>query len=430
MPKPAEPFRRSWCLLAALLVVVAAAAPSCDRSTAPGKPAAVGITHGPLLISLSPTQASLVWESAADGSGAVLYAPQDDPSAPKLRTPSAVFRVSYEGDRFVSRKPISSGVAYIHKAEIEKLKPGTVYRYTVSAAGGKAVSGDLVFRTPEAEAREFTFIGYGDSRSGTEVHRSLLRQMQEYPISFLLHTGDLVTIGMSYPAWQEEYFEPLAGLGDRVPIFAVLGNHDTGPYYDLLCRPVGGNDNFSFDWGNAHFTCLDNNEVLGDSLDWAVKDLEKSKARWKFVCYHEPTLNVGGHASSWEYPEAVKAFDRVGVDIVLAGHSHLYERFRPVRADAQSTQATTYITTGGGGAPLYTAGRSELLAAGAAEYHFCVFTIKGDTLSMKALTAEGKLLDEMSMTKGPAGLDAAFLKSAVTMSDVESGLSAAILGFD
>ena len=88
-------------------------------------------------------------------------------------------------------------------------------------------------------------------------------------------------------------------------------------------------------------------------LKLIVENIHAAKAEWKFVSFHIPALNFSGHNSKWGYPNALPMFAKAGADFVISGHSHMYERFKPVAPPIHSgANFVTYITTGGGGAPL------------------------------------------------------------------------------
>jgi hypothetical protein len=87
-------------------------------------------------------------------------------------------------------------------------------------------------------------------------------------------------------------------------------------------------------------------------LKQIASNVRSSKAKWKFISYHIPSLNLGGHWSNWGWPEVFSTFAEAGADFVITGHSHQYERFHPFALSDRGS-FVTYITTGGGGGPLY-----------------------------------------------------------------------------
>src|SRR5262249_31487698 len=87
---------------------------------------------------------------------------------------------------------------------------------------------------------------------------------------------------------------------------------------------------------DAHFLCLDSN-VYVDPTDfalqtWIEQDLKATDAAWKFVVYHHPAFNAGDDHYAEQHMRALSPLlERMGVDVVLHGHEHTYQRTRPFR---------------------------------------------------------------------------------------------------
>ena len=94
--------------------------------------------------------------------------------------------------------------------------------------------------------------------------------------------------------------------------------------------------NYSFDYADAHFLCLDSNLYV-DPTDsalqaWIEQDLKNTDATWKFVVYHHPAFNVGNDHFSEQHMRALTPiFEKHGVDVLLHGHEHTYQRTRPIK---------------------------------------------------------------------------------------------------
>lgn len=93
---------------------------------------------------------------------------------------------------------------------------------------------------------------------------------------------------------------------------------------------------FSFDYGDCHFLALDANLYV-DWTDaklraWVENDLKTSNAPWKVVCFHHPGFNSDwAHREHQQMRHLCDIFERTGVDICFAGHSHSYQRSYPLR---------------------------------------------------------------------------------------------------
>jgi regulation of enolase protein 1 (concanavalin A-like superfamily) len=91
-------------------------------------------------------------------------------------------------------------------------------------------------------------------------------------------------------------------------------------------------------------------------------------------------------------------FERYGVDLVLAGHEHDYERTVPIRESSNpSDRAVTYIVSGGGGAPLYPAGTDTWTAFSASIHSFVKVTVDACRLTTTAIGTDGVPFDSSSI---------------------------------
>jgi hypothetical protein len=158
--------------------------------------------------------------------------------------------------------------------------------------------------------------------------------------------------------FQAAVFAMYPTLLRRTPLWPTFGNHDahtassatqSGPYYDIFTLPrlgeaggvaSGTEAYYSFDWGNVHFVCLDSQgsprQPGGAMLTWLEADLASTQQDWIVAYWHHPPYSKGSHDSDspletpllqmreWVLP----VLEAHGVDLVLAGHSHSYERSR------------------------------------------------------------------------------------------------------
>jgi predicted phosphodiesterase len=278
--------------------------------------AAVGcatVTKGPVLLRVFEDRAALMWETEVEGPGNVLYGKGN------------------VLDREVTTEPIqveygsNKKAAFIHKTWLENLQPGQAYSYRVTSEkipilqriatlGRSRVQSKVYeFRTVPDDTNEVTFLVYGDTRTKPKVHRRVVKQMLDKKADFVVHSGDLVSSGDHYEQFGPQYFEPVKGLAENVPFYIAKGNHEgkKGNFEKLLV-PEGQANTFGFDYGPVHVFCLDNYSsglTAREQLKQIAEDARKNTAQWKFVCYHKPSLNFGGHWSDWGLP-AVEAARR------------------------------------------------------------------------------------------------------------------------
>lgn len=381
------------------------------------------ITKGPVLLRVSKDRAALMWETEVDGPGEVLYG-QGNVLSKKVATKP--LKVDYDGNK---------KTAFIHKAQLEDLESGRAYSYRVTGPrvpillrivrlGQPPVQSKVYkFRTVPAETNEVTFLVYGDNRTNHKIHRKVVEQMMKKKADFVVNCGDLVTNGDSYRQWGPQFFGPVKGFVETKPMYIAKGNHEgNNGNYEKLLIPTGEKNSFSFDYGPLHYLCVDNVSrglQSEEQLKLVTSDAKSSKAKWKFVSYHKPSLNFGGHWSMWEYPDALPKLAQSGVDFVITGHSHQYERFRPVAPPAGGGGSyVTHITCGGGGAPLSGVEPSLYHASAGKIYHFCLFRIKNNKLTMDTFDINGKIIDHLEVTKADGKLNKQYLWTAVPMAAV------------
>ena len=338
----------------------------------------------------SPTAITVVYEADAQGQGTVKYTTGHsfDQTAP-----AALFQEIRYGKE----------TTYLYRARLESLSPTTRYKYRVvhEPEGQSPIKSRIArFRTWPDGPEPITFIAYGDTRSSPESHAVIAHQFEPYHPAFILHTGDAISSADPYEQWERQFFEPLEPVIGATSLFFARGNHD-GSAEDMLrwFETPGGRTWYSFTCGPVHVVVLDCYVNMSEFRDWLDLDLAQSQAPWKIMMYHEPTFDFGGHLSHWGR-DLLPIFAKHRVDVVLAGHSHLYERFVPLRLTDSSDHATTFITTGGGGVNLYPISPHPLLVKAESIHHYCVFEADSDRLAMRALTPHGSEIDRFTIIKG------------------------------
>jgi len=398
--------------------------------------AATPFSKEPYLANAGPTAVTIHYEAASPGDGVVLFGTG---GAMNRQVPATLFeKCSYPANPKDKSSP--KVAAYLYRARLTDLVPGTSYQYQVLPAGkGGPASTAKTFRTFPLKPERITFIAYGDTRTNAAAHRSVAACFSRHEPLFILHDGDLVTSGKALELWGPQFFTPLADVIDHVPIMPALGNHEGGA--ENLLRffdQPGGRTWYSFDCGPVHVTVLDDQQTKPENVQWLDQDLAAAKAPWKIAMYHAPTFNLEGHKSDAVRLTFLPVFEKYGVDVVVAGHSHTYERFVPlvrkgpptagaaagVRgvAGAAAPRPITFITAGGGGAPLVAGAgaagpKPAILAQTARAYHYCVFTVDAETLRVEALGSDGAKIDALTITKKGGRYDDAYLAKARPMEE-------------
>jgi len=333
------------------------------------------ITRGPYLQSPTSDSIVIVWETDRPMSGEVIYG---------------------RGGAYDHRL-VSPGDDRRHEVRLTGLEPGTVYGYWV-ATSGYPLSEAGSFRTaPLPEDPSFTFVAYGDSRSGHTVHRQIADAILALKPDFSMHTGDLVARGRSSAEW-DRFFELEAGLLASVPLFPSPGNHEGNDrrYFDAFVLP--GNERwYTFDWGNARLISLQIDAIMpfgkqSEQVQWLEATLAANTQPWLIVLFHVPPYDALPEDTMGDAVRInlVPLFERYGVDLVLSGHNHNYQR--------SIVNGITYIVTGGAGAELdFIAGPDPDTEAFYNGHHLVHFSVDGSTLTAQAIALDGTIVDEFTL---------------------------------
>jgi hypothetical protein len=195
------------------------------------------------------------------------------------------------------------------------------------------------------------FLVIGDTGTGAGKQHELANVMLQYHHSFpfesVLMLGDNMYGGESpkdYKAKFEDVYRPL--LDQKVKFYASLGNHDEPAQRFYQHFNMNGKEYYRFTQGNVAFYALNSNYLDKKQLEWLQSELAKDTSKWKVCFFHHPPYSSGGkHGSDKQLREVVEPiFVRYGVNLVLAGHDHFYERIKP--------QKGVYYFVSGAGAKL------------------------------------------------------------------------------
>ena len=146
----------------------------------------------------------------------------------------------------------------------------------------------------------------------------------------------------------------------------VPGNHEyetpgATPYFDYFGFNAGpsGLGYYSFDLGTAwHAVALNSNGAVGSSsaqVAWLRADLASSQSKCTVAYWHHPLFSSGPNGDSPEMRDFWRLLYDAGVDVILVGHDHDYERFAPQDPDGRSdpVRGIRQFVVGTGGAASY-----------------------------------------------------------------------------
>jgi len=278
-------------------------------------------------------------------------------------------------------------------AELADLSPGTTYCYTLE--NERAMTAPTGFRTaPDPESTEpIRFLAFGDSGGGGADQSALRDQMYEFPFELMIHTGDLAYEDGTIGQLEDTVFGVYNELFKNLPFFPASGNHDYNTNRGAPFRQVFALPNeerwYSYDWGRIHFVALDTEEDYATQMAWLEQDLATTDQPWKIVYLHRPPYSSGEHGSDTGLrAKLAPVLERHGVQLVLAGHDHDYERMIPQNGVA-------YVVTGGGGRGTRNVGSSSFTAFATAVVHFVIVEVGMEELTLHAIDATGVEFDSM-----------------------------------
>ena len=247
-----------------------------------------------------------------------------------------------------------------HEVKLTGLAPGTKYYYAVGTKDVRLASGnDFYFVTaPAAGSKKTRIWVLGDA--GTTNDDQIAVREAYYNFTGATHTDLWVMLGdNAYDSGTDKEYQ--AAVFDMYPtmlrksiLWLAFGNHDggsassappAGVFYDIFTLPAQGEAGgaasgteayYSFDFANIHFICLNSEDIprttAGAMLTWLQQDLAANTKLWTMAFWHHPPYSKGSHNSDIETDmvemrqNALPILENGGVDLVLTGHSHSYER--------------------------------------------------------------------------------------------------------
>ena len=302
-----------------------------------------------------------------------------------------------------------------HKIVLTGLTPGQKYYYKVNAANTSVKKGSFNAGPPDT-TQNITFFAYGDTRSKPDLHDKVAERIMlditqnNLDQTFIINSGDLVSDGDTEGSWDAEFFNKqythIINMLANLPYLAALGNHEgQGLLFEKYFPfPMFMNNRYyySFDYGPVHIIVIDqevNYSQGSTQYDWIVNDLSSSNKTWKVAVFHEPGWSAGGHSNSTNVQNTLQPlFEQYNVKLVINGHNHYYSH-----ADVNGVH---HITTGGGGAPLYTPNSSSPnIVTVDQSNHYCKIKISENTLHFYAIRSNGTQIEDFTLTNQVTGIN-------------------------
>lgn len=315
------------------------------------------LTRGPYLQKAAPTQMTIRWRNTLYDAGRVRYG----------ATPATLNQTVDE--------PAGPTGQFDHVVTLTGLTPSTTYYYSVGAGG------DTLAPAPADNATDFTFttpptagtvtntriwvLGDAGTSNGNQaaVRDAFYTFTAARTPNLVLQLGDNAYNSGLDSEYQTAMFNMYPTMLRKTPFWPCLGNHetaqstafvDTYPYFDIYTLPTAGEAGgvasgtehyYSFNYANIHFIVLDSMTASrsvddpatpqnedGPMAAWLRNDLQSTTATWIIAYFHHPPYTKGSHNSDTETEliqmrqNFLPILEGAGVDLVLTGHSHIYER--------------------------------------------------------------------------------------------------------
>ena len=397
-----------------------------------------------------------------------------------------------------------AGVAprWLLNSALLNLEPGKRFEYRLLRNGQPVFQSEA--QAPKSANQNYRFVAFGDVGAGTAEQKQMAQRAWLSKPDVVVVPGDIVYeygLMTEYDKnfWPTYNADTVTAQGvplmRQIPMFTVPGNHDIDnrdlnrfpdglSYYFFWDQPLNGplgieggpivpkllaNEtnrrnflaaagdayprmaNYSFDYGNTHWTVLDSNPYVDwtnkELQDWVAQDLAKAKeATWHIVSFHHPGFNSSNeHLEQQHMRLLAPIFEAGKVDLVLNGHLHNYQRTYPMTFKSSKgrngtlliggrdgtvirgrvvngrwtldktfdgktqtkPQGVIYVVTGAGGKELYDVDQHDAPDSWqpfthrfvSNEHSLTVVDVSAKTMKIQQVTADGREVDAFTISK-------------------------------
>lgn len=254
-----------------------------------------------------------------------------------------------------------------HSVFIGGLVPDTKYFYAVTNSGNTFMTDTFYFFTAPNTTKKIRIVATGDCGTGmvtqTKTKEAITNFMQNNYVNCWLILGDNAYESGYANEYASLFFAPYQTnfIMHHTALFPCIGNHDYAndlnlaetknvAYYSIFNVPTAGElgglpsgtaSYYSYNYANVHFISIDSYgteqsltvyDTLSPQYVWLKQDLAQNNQMWTIVYFHHPPYTMGNHTSDGENDligirtYLTPLFERSKVDLVLNGHSHVFER--------------------------------------------------------------------------------------------------------
>ena len=252
---------------------------------------------------------------------------------------------------------------------------------------------DLKLPNKEGSLRIAVIGDQGDaSPSQFQIAELMTAYHKVFPFSIVLMNGDMIYGSHEPEDYAKKFEKPYRELlAQGVKFYGTLGNHDHPDESKYPGFHMNGQVYYTFSpRAGVRFFALDTNLPDAEQAKWLKGELAKSKGDWKIVFSHHPAYSSARtHGPSLSVQRFfVPLFIQYGVQVVFAGHDHVYERLN-LRDGVQ------YFTEGSSGK--LRKGDLQKSAETAVGYDqdntFMLVEIDGDQLHFQTVSRTGEIVD-------------------------------------
>ena len=343
-----------------------------------------------------------------------------------------------------------------HKMLIGRLSPDTPYTYLIGSTQAMfPADTNYHFRTAPvsgAYVRPITVIGFGDFGVSYTNQTNVEKALPHDADVWHWYGDNAYPVGSASEYEAHTFGTHYRNLYPKISLMPSLGNHDavssspstqTGPYFDYFSPPTAGQYGgvasntkayYSYNYGHVHFVVLESTvssfrSPTGAMANWLRQDLQADTSRWRVVYFHHPPFSKGSHNSDSEIEmvqmrqNILPILEQYGVDMVLGGHCHGYERTHFIHgfygtsaqfnesyrkfpgtgfpAPYQKTnKGTVYAVVGTGGVPLEGSGIHRAMARSVFnKYGYAKMTFTRDSLWFRFIDIGQQVVDQFIIHK-------------------------------
>lgn len=299
-----------------------------------------------------------------------------------------------------------------HVITLTGLSADTRYYYSVGNAAGVLAGNDanhfVVTHPPAGVNKPTRFWVLGDAGTATSGQQAVRNAYYTFTGSrhtdLWLMLGDNAYSSGTDAQFQAAVFNMYPEMLRKSVLWSTRGNHEAtdgsgSVYYNIHTFPTQGQAGgepsgteayYSWDYGNIHFICLDafgsSRSATGPMANWLNADLAANTRQWTVAIWHHPPYTRGSHNSDNEIEliemreNFLPILEDGGVDLVLCGHSHSYERsFLLDGHYGNSSTLTAANKKDGGSGRVDGTGAYQKTTAGPASHEGAVYVVAGSS---------------------------------------------------